>query len=109
VTESDEYKKGEEKLKVKQIVKKIQQDTPEELKQALIREFDADSSVHVLNLRHQFRQYKHIEESMRADEAVLHVEGFCPPFACLQCKGWAIAMTRFVCLSVCLSAQNAEL
>ena len=34
---------------------------------------------------------------------------FCPPFACLQCKGWAIAMTLSVCLSVCLSAQNAEL
>jgi hypothetical protein len=33
---------------------------------------------------------------------------FCPPFACLQCKGWAIAMTLSVCLSVCLSAQNAE-
>jgi hypothetical protein len=26
---------------------------------------------------------------------------FCPPFACLQCKGWAIAMTLSVCLSVC--------
>jgi hypothetical protein len=26
---------------------------------------------------------------------------FCPPFACFQCKGWAIAMTLSVCLSVC--------
>jgi hypothetical protein len=26
---------------------------------------------------------------------------FCPPFACLQCKGWPIAMTLSVCLSVC--------
>lgn len=74
VTESDEYKKGEEKLKVKRIVKKIRRGTPEELKQALISEFDAGFSVHVFNLRHQFRQYKHIKESMRADEAVLHVD-----------------------------------
>jgi hypothetical protein len=26
---------------------------------------------------------------------------FCPPFACLQCKGWAIAMTLSVFPSVC--------
>jgi hypothetical protein len=25
---------------------------------------------------------------------------FCPPFACLQCKGWAITMTLSLCLSV---------
>jgi hypothetical protein len=55
VTESDEYKKGEKKLKVKRIVKKIQRGTPEELKQALISEFDAGFSVHVFNLRHQFQ------------------------------------------------------
>jgi hypothetical protein len=34
---------------------------------------------------------------------------FCPPFACLQCKGWAIAMTLSVCLSVCLhKTRNCE-
>jgi hypothetical protein len=31
------------------------------------------------------------------------------PFACLQCKGWAIAMTLSVCLSVCLyKIRNCE-
>jgi hypothetical protein len=74
VTETDEYKKGDEKLKVKRVVKQIQRGTSEELKQAFIHDFAAGFSIHVFNLRHQFREYKHIKESLRAEEAVLHVD-----------------------------------
>jgi hypothetical protein len=74
VTETDEYKKGDEKLKVKRVVKQIQRGTSEELKQAFIQDFAAGFSIHVFNLRHQFREYKHFKESLRAEEAVLHVD-----------------------------------
>jgi hypothetical protein len=46
-----------------------------------------------------------IHVSIRTDDKVYNCKtaavSFCPPFACLQCKGWAIAMTLSVCLSVC--------
>jgi hypothetical protein len=39
--------------------------------------------------------------SRYAYETLVAVQFYCPPFACLQCKGWAIAMTLSVRLSVC--------
>jgi hypothetical protein len=33
---------------------------------------------------------------------------FCPPFACLQCKGWAIAMTLSVCPHKTRNCEETE-
>lgn len=73
VTESDTYEKGTEIKPVKRTIKKTQRGTVHELKSKLVSDM-ATFSTHVFNIRHQFRAYRHLKETLAHDEIVVHID-----------------------------------
>jgi len=73
-TSSQEYQKDGQTKLAKVTVKCIKHGTLQELKALFDRNVRSDFARHVYKVRHQFRAYRSLKDSLQSNEAVIHID-----------------------------------
>ena len=73
-TESQMYEKNGEKKSTKVTRKNVKRGTLKQLKVKLCEGVRDELAKHVYNVRHQFRAYKQLKETIDVNEAIIHVD-----------------------------------